>query len=153
MAAPKGNQFWKNIPYENIGRKRNFPEPKDLWEETQKYFEECDKNPFESEETTSTDKGKYSKKTKHKIPYTWEGLYVFLLVCNLDRYREKKEFVGIITHIGNIIRNQKFSGAASGLFNANLIARELGIKESVDINQTTRKAADELFPNEEELNG
>ena len=133
MAAPKGNQFWKLADPECIGKPRNFASPSYLWEKAKEYFEECDENPFEREETTTTDKGTYYKTYSHKIPYTWEGLYVFLGVCNIDRYKDIKEFVGIITHIGNVIRNRKFSGAAAGIFNSNIIARDLGLRDATDI--------------------
>jgi len=132
MAAPKGNQFWKLADPECFGRPSIFQTPEDLWKSAKEYFLECDENPIEVSEITTTDKGIYSKIKQHKVPYTWEGLYVFLGISNLDRYKEKKDFVGIISHIGNIIRNQKFTGAAAGIFNANIIARDLGLSEKTD---------------------
>jgi hypothetical protein len=132
MGATKGNQFWKLADPDKIGRPRIFDTPKDLWNCAVEYFTECDKNPIVVEETTTTAKGKFRKKTKHKVPYTWEGLYIFIEVCNLDHYKKNKEFSGILTHIGNIIRNQKYTGAAVGIFNANLIARDIGLKEKTE---------------------
>lgn len=132
MAAPKGNQFWKLADPECLGRPLNFKTPQDLWDRSKEYFAECDDNPLEVSEVTTTEKGMFSKIKLHKVPYTWEGLYVFLGISNLDRYKEKKEFVGIITHIGNVIRNQKFSGAAAGLFNSNIIARDLGLSDKTE---------------------
>lgn len=133
MAAPKGNQFWKLIKAEDIGRNMRFETPQMLWEGAQSYFKECDEMPIERKEKTSTDKGVFDKVYIHSIPYTWEGLYIFLGVCNLNHYKEKEAFSTIITHIGNIIRNQKFTGASIGIFNANIIARDLGLRDSSDI--------------------
>jgi hypothetical protein len=44
-----------------------------------------------------------------------------------------KDFSNVITRIRETIFNQKFEGAASGFFNANIIARDLGLKDSKDI--------------------
>ena len=132
MSAPKGNQFWKLADPECLGRPPIFDSPTTLWTKTKDYFQECDDNPLLKIETTSSEKGNYNKTIEHKIPYTWEGLYVFLGISHLDLYKERQEFIGIITHIGNIIRNQKYTGAAAGLFNANIIARDLGLKEHND---------------------
>lgn len=129
MAAPKGNQFWKNADPACLGRPMIFESPIQLWERAKEYFLECDDNPLIRTETIVSEKGTTKKEHIHKIPYTWEGLYVYLGVCNLEKYKKREDFVNIITHIGNIIRNQKFTGAAAGLFNANIIARDLGLKE------------------------
>lgn len=133
-----GNQFWKMADPECLGQPRNFPTPTDLWNKAKEYFQECDESPLTSQETTTTDKGVYDKVKQHKVPYTWQGLYVFLGVVSLKRYKEKNEYVPIITHIGNVIYNQKYTGAAAGLFNANIIARDLGLAESVKSEDITK---------------
>ena len=133
MAAPKGNQFWRNIDPKNIGRNPKFETPEELWNAAVEYFQHCDDNPIETKETF-TDPAKSTVKIHQlAVPYTWEGLYVFLGICNLNHYKTKEAFSTIITHIGNVIRNQKFSGAASGIFNANIIARDLGLTDKKDI--------------------
>lgn len=132
MPAPKGNQFWKLADPECLGRPCIFDSPETLWKQAKEYFQECDENPLLRTEVTTTDKGVFDKVYSHKIPYTWEGLYVFLGIENLDRYKKKEDFVGILSHIGNIIRNQKYVGAATGIFNANIIARDLGLRDHSD---------------------
>lgn len=142
MAAPKGNQFWKLADPECLGRPPMFETQSELWEKAKLYFQECDENPMQKDEVTTTEKGSYYKTINYKIPYTWEGLYVFLGVSNLDRYKKLEEFIGVTTHIDNVIRNQKYSGAAAGLFNANIIARDLGLvdkTENKNKNTTTTK--------------
>ena len=134
MAAPKGNQFWKNIDPKDIGRNKIFESPDDLWDKACGYFAECDGRPLLSREYTESAKGTFTKITEHAIPYTWEGLYVFISITTLDNYKADEEFLGIISHIGNIIRNQKFVGAAAGLFNSNIIARDLGLSDKREDN-------------------
>jgi hypothetical protein len=46
--------------------------------------------------------------------------------------KDSKDFMPIITRIKEIIYNQKFSGAAAGFFNANIIARDLGLSDKVN---------------------
>jgi len=44
------------------------------------------------------------------------------------------DFVGVTTRAEEVIYNQKFAGAAAGLLNANIIARDLGLSDKKDIN-------------------
>lgn len=133
MPAPKGNQYWKLIDPDNIGRDPEFSTPNDLWERCKEYFEWIDSTPIiETESTTSQGKTVTVKEKEHAKPYTWEGLYAYLGICNLDHYKKKKAFSGIISHISNIIYSNKFEGASAGLFNSNIIARDLGLKDSKD---------------------
>lgn len=131
MGAPKGNQFWKLRT--KHGRDKLFESPQVLWEEACKYFEWCDANPFNEIDY----KGKDATQVvlPKMRPYTWEGLEIFLNIDSLREYKTNesyKEFSQVITRIGKIIYSQKFSGAASGFFNPNIIARDLGLKEQTD---------------------
>jgi len=132
-AAPKGNKYWQLADPACLGKPRLFPTPTDLWNACKPYFEWVDENPIIKESTSTSAKGSYHNTEPLQRPYTWMGLFVFLGVCDLDRYRDKEEFAPIYTHIGNIIRNQKFEGATAGIFNANIIARDLGLKDHSDI--------------------
>ena len=154
MAAPIGNQFYKNVDPTKAGRPKKFKNPAELWKQCVKYFEQCDNNPIITHETTKGPKGNYEKEVKHRIPYTWQGLYVFLGVCNLDHYKNNDDFSGILNIISNVIYDQKLSGAAAGVFNANIIYRDLGLADhkSVDLNDQ-RKKVDELFPMDDEIEG
>lgn len=132
----KGNQLWRRVDPDKLGRPPRFKKPKELWEEAVQYFQHCEDNPIQTYETTSSHKGVYSKVVEHRVPYTWDGLCVYLNVCNLDHYKTKPEFSEVLTHIDKTIRNQKFSGAASGIFNANIIARDLGLVDKREDNVT-----------------
>ena len=43
------------------------------------------------------------------------------------------EYFGITTRIRDIIYDQKFTGAAAGLLESNIIARELGLVDKKDV--------------------
>ena len=138
MKFQKGNELWKLAdPFKNKGAK--FKTPAELWEKAVQYFEWCDNNIFTSEEETETPKGLIYKQTKHKRPYTWQGFYSFIGGNDLKAYRQKNEFNKIITHIGNIMFEQKFSGASAGIFNSSIISKELGLIEKKEVKQETTK--------------
>lgn len=126
----KGNQLWRNVDPKNLGNPK-YKTPQELWEDAVKYFDHCDENPIEVTETTTGDRNSVKIK-HHKIPYTWKGLYIFCSVKDLAHYKTKTEFSDIISVIGDIIYNQKFEGASSGLFNSNIIARDLGLIDRKD---------------------
>jgi len=132
-----GNQFWRNVPIEKLGRPSKYKTPDELWNDVRDYFDHCDKNPVTVEEEKSSMHGVAVTSNDLRIPYTWEGMFVFLSVCNLDHYKTKNEFSAILTHIENIIRNQKFVGASIGIFNHSIIARDLGLMESSKMDITT----------------
>jgi len=139
MPAPKGNQFWKNRS--KHGRDKLFATADLLWKAAIEYFQWCDENPLIAVEYNSKDA------IKCEVPkmraYTLSGLCVYL-DCNSAYFRtfkanlndENKDFYTVIARIEEIMDTQKFEGAASGLLNANIIARSLGLSEKVD-NTTT----------------
>lgn len=78
---------------------------------------------------------------------TISGLCRFLDIdqTTWGEYRKKPDFSPVVTRVEEIIRDQKFVGAAADLLNPNIIARDLGLRDglntehsgSVDINQLT----------------
>jgi hypothetical protein len=134
MAAPKGNKFWKNRS--EHGRDKIFSTPEMLWEAACEYFEWCDENPWLEQDWVGKDGDQVEK--RHPRPFTLTGLCVYL-DCGeetLRRYGKDdsyKDFWGIYTRVEQIIRTQKFEGAATGFFNANIIARDLGLTDKTDI--------------------
>lgn len=132
MGFEKGNQYWKLADPDFVGAPRIFETPKDLWEAVRPYFEWIDENPTITVQTTSSAKGTFTNVNELQRPYTWRGLFAFLGICNLERYKEKDEFAKTITHIENIIISQKFEGAASGIFNASIIGKDLGLVDKKD---------------------
>lgn len=124
----KGNQLWKIR--QNVGRPSIFKTPEDLWNNVIEYFQYIDDNPI-----LKTDfKGKDNEMVQYDLqrPYTWQGIYVFLGVNDLEHYKTKPDFSEILTRIRNIIYAQKFDGATVGIFNQLIIARDLGLTDRID---------------------
>lgn len=137
MAAPKGNSFWK-LATSKPGRKRVFASPAALRDTALEYFKSVDDNPLYEEkvfchagEITTYDVAK-------KRPYTISGMCVFMRITEdtWANYRIREEFLGVVKIIEGIIRTQKFDGATSGFFNPLIIARDLGLKDKQEINNT-----------------
>jgi len=63
-----------------------------------------------------------------------------LISSNIETFRRpqyirenKEDFLTVITRIEEIIYEQKFTGSASGFFNANIIARDLGLADKKEV--------------------
>ncbi len=134
-----GNQFWKLRS--KHGRDKLFKTPELLWEAACEYFKWCDENPWMKVDH----KGKDATQVQEPLirPYTLTGLFIYV-GCN-DRYfaqfkkalpENETDFSTVIRAIEQIIYNQKFTGAAVGAFNANIIARDLGLSDKRDLSSS-----------------
>lgn len=144
MAAPSGNQFWKLRS--KHGRNKLFESPDALWEAACDYFQWCEDNPLmEAEQARGTAKPYTDQETGETIfapnlielpkmrAFTWEGLELYLDIHSLRDYKvnpDYKDFSQVVTRIEKVIYTQKFTGAAAGFLNPNIIARDLGLKDS-----------------------
>lgn len=149
MSAPAGNQFWRQRA--KHGRDKIFADPQTLKEAIEEYFDLCDESPLHSlEQAKATQKQLPEDPNPGLIrmpllrPYTIGGLCTFLRVNTKyfndfkDGIRGKtdelsKGFSEVIAEAEDVIYNQKFTGAVVGLFNANLISRELGLADKREI--------------------
>jgi hypothetical protein len=148
MSAPKDNRYW--TMREKHGRDKDY-DSDTLWTKACEYFQWCDDNPWHKNDFV---RGGESAGTIVKLetarPYTLTGFCAFASISlrtfenysKVEDVPENQDFLRVCTHIREIIFTQKFEGAAVGAFNANLIARDLGLtdkqetKFSADINHT-----------------
>lgn len=138
MGAPKGNQFWKLRS--KHGRDKLFETPELLWEAACEYFQWCEENPL-LEEQGFAYQGVVTKEYFSKMrAFTMSGL-CFYLRCNEAYFRnfksqkrkDAKDFSTVIEEIEKVVYRQKFEGAAADLLNANIISRDLGLKDNTDV--------------------
>ena len=157
-AAPFGNQFWKLRS--KHGRDKIFKTPELMWEAACEYFEWVDTHPLEKKEIKSIEYGNASedsnKATPKEVktsqldrPYTISGVSLyfesnseylnqFKKGLDVEKNELDKDFSRVIRKIEEIIYTQKFEGATVGKFNANIIARDLGLKDKSEV-ATTEK--------------
>ena len=129
-----GNSFW--TMRSSHGRKKLFETPEDLVNSASDYFTWCDNNPWESTKEVQSDKGFMSEVKPTQRPYTKAGWYHFIGCSRTWLTNFKKtasdDFLSVIREIEVFIENQQWEGATVGVFNANIIARTLGLKDSQD---------------------
>ena len=134
MGAPKGNQFWK--ARSKHGRNKIIESAEALKEACEEYFQWVEDNPL-NEEKLFAYQGSVSKESCTKMrAMTIGGLCIFLDI-SLDtwigwRNDKDKDFLDIVKWADGVVREQKFAGAAADLLNSNIIARDLGLRDTHD---------------------
>jgi hypothetical protein len=133
MTAPKGNSFWK--ARSSHGRKPIFGSPEDLWTAAVEYFDWVEANPLYEDKLVTFQGAATHEPVAKMRAMTIGGLCIFLDISQQawSEYRTRQGFGEITSQIEQIIRNQKFTGAAADLLNANIIARDLGLADKQEL--------------------
>lgn len=128
-----GNRAWE--ARSSHGRNPIFASPDDLWDAVVQYFQWVEDNPLYEEKVFNGKDGIVRASIAKMRAMTISGLCIFLDIDRKtwDAYRERPDFIHIVTRAEEIIRDQKFSGAAADLLNANIIARDLGLADRTDL--------------------
>lgn len=142
MAAPQGNRFWELRS--SHGRDKLFETPQLLWEAACEYFLWCEDNPLIEIEVKIVDKEIEKVELPKMRPFTIHGLCSYL-GCSTSYFRafksqeraQKQDFITVIEQMEETLYNQKFSGAAAGFLNANIIARDLGLRDQSGVDHTS----------------
>lgn len=140
MAAPAGNRFWELRS--KHGRDKLFENPELMWEAACEYFQWCEDNPLKEQDFIGGKDVVEINRNKMR-PFTLEGLCLYL-DCTADYFRafqnkeraKKEDFIPVITKIKETIYNQKYTGAAAGFLNANLISRDLGLVDKKEVDNS-----------------
>ena len=143
--------------FENLrGRKARYS-PEDLAEEFKKYITDLDENQIEVETNyryqTSNDERRQQRRTqKYARPpkildfvTRWLGM-THQWWYSLPHGKRGADYEAVIERITQYCYDTKFDGAVVGLYNANIIARDLGLKENITV---SKHSADEHMSEEE----
>lgn len=133
MSAPEGNRFWEMRS--SHGRKPIFDDPDKLWDACVEYFAWVEDNPLQTSELVKF-QGEAKIATLPKMrAMTIDGLCIFLDVARKtwDNYRARKDYLPVVTRVEQVMRTQKFTGAAADLLNPNIIARDLGLADKSEL--------------------
>lgn len=148
MGAPKGNQFWKLRS--KHGRDRIIQDPETLAKASDEYFQWCIDNPIEVKDFKSTKHGIEEVYYSHPRVFTKEGLALF---CDVAQWRViaqltdvSEDFKQVVTRIEGIISNQKYTYAVIGVFNSNIVARDLGLADHKDITSEGKPITYNVLP-------
>lgn len=129
-----GNRAWE--ARSSHGPKPKFETPEQLWAACCEYFEWVEANPL-WEDGLVTFQGHATHEPVAKMhAMTIIGLCLFLDI-NRDTWFEwrksRADLSDVITRAEAVIYHQKFSGAAAGLLNPNIIARDLGLADKSEL--------------------
>lgn len=126
-------RLWEKV---KVGAPPAFSSPEEMWERAVEYFKWCEENAIEEHKAFSFQ----GEITKTELPrmraMTQAGLCTFLSIgkSTWHDYCNKPEFSDVTSAINDVMYEQKFSGAAAGMLNANIIARDLGLAERSESN-------------------
>ena len=135
-----GNQFWKartSVP----GVKRKYQDPEDLTTACEEYFQWVADNPLSAPETvTHQGKGDVFFSPRMRA-MTAQALCSFIGVTHRswmdwkqkDGKHYRADLSQVIAWAEAIIYQQKFEGASAGLLNANIIARDLKLRDGSEL--------------------
>lgn len=129
-----GNRAWE--ARSSHGRNPKFETAEQLWSACCEYFEWVENNPL-WEDRLVTFQGTASHEPVAKMrAMTTVGLCLFLDISR-DSWNtwktDRPDLSDIIARAEAVIYQQKFSGAAADLLNANIIARDLGLAEKSEL--------------------
>lgn len=132
-----GNQWWRLRS--KHGQDALFTDPKKLLEAAYEYFTHTDLRKWKKKDWVGKDAMEVIRETE--TPYTITGLCLYLGVSDTwwrnfkktEAYTNDSDFASVVSHIEKIIYTQKLEGAAVGAFNANIIARDLGLREKTEL--------------------
>lgn len=121
---------------------KNIETPIRLYELFEQYVSDCKENP-RKETFWNNRESKQCSIDKEK-PLTWDGFEVWLrknkILSKLDDYKANKdgryaEYADIIRAIDKEIYVDKYEGASVGIYQHNIIARDLGLSEKSEVDQ------------------
>jgi len=131
VAYQVGNKLWS--ARSSHGRNPIFKDPEQLWDACVEYFNWCEENPLLEEKIFHAN-GVITRDSVAKMrAMTISGLCLFIDICEKTwlNYKNNNDFLQVITRAEKTIYNQKFTGAAADLLNANIIARDLGLIDKI----------------------
>lgn len=114
--------------------------PEKLWELFSEFVEHEKSNPMFKVEYVGKEGGRVN--TPLQVPITFEAFECWLadkgIINDLGNYSSNlngayTDYLPIITRIKNNCFAQNFKGASVGLFNANIIARKLGLADKKEV--------------------
>lgn len=130
---PPGNRFWE--ARSSAGAKPKFADAASLEKACREYFQWVEDNPL-WEMKAFAFQGVVTQEPVAKMrAMTIGGMCIFLDITHQTwtQYRKRSDLSEVTAWAEGVIRDQKFGGAAADLLNANIIARDLGLKDNSEV--------------------
>ena len=129
--------LWQ-IAARSVGRPAVFESPQAMWDAALAYFKWAEDNPLMEAKAFSFQGSSWVESLPKMRAFTLDGFWLHsgMSKSSWYDYKEKDVFSEVITRIETSIREQKFTGAAADLLNPNIIARDLGLKDTTSNEHT-----------------
>lgn len=120
--------------------KKNIESPEKLYEHFLSYVKYCKENP--KKENFYSSKLDKQVSVDREVPITWNGFDIWLrknkILAKLEDYKANSqgrysEYSEIIRVIQKEIYEDKFAGATAGIYQHNIIARDLGLSDKKEL--------------------
>lgn len=131
-------ELWE-VAKQGVGKPPKFNSPEEMLGRAYEYFNWCKENTINAIKLFSSQGEVISGVEPKARAMTLDGLWIFLNISKSTwyNYKEKSEYLEVVNIIDSVIREQKFTGAAAGIFNPNIIARDLGLKDEIKTDHTS----------------
>lgn len=131
-------KLYDKITFNEEGRPRAFKTPSEMWDKALEYFQWCEENTIQEQKLFHNQGEVVTGNATHMRAMTQAGLCAFLNigVSTWHDYKKKAEYSEVTAAVEQVMYEQKFSGAAAGMLNANIIARDLGLAEKTETELT-----------------
>lgn len=133
MTFKAGNRSWE--ARSTHGRKPIFESPEQLWDACVQYFEWNEANPLWETKSYMYQGEPVQDQIPKMRAMTIAGLCIYLDISRQtwEDYKKRPDFIEVTTRADEVIRRQKFEGAAAEFLNANIIARDLGLADKSEL--------------------
>ena len=127
----KGQSLWRVAKM--YGKSRIFETPEELWQQCVRYFKWVEANGLEEEKLFNAKHGLRKGSVTHMRAMTVTGLSVFIGISDRtwrawsepENPMYNEALAPMVLRVEQIMREQKFTGAASGMLKGSIIARDL----------------------------
>lgn len=125
--------FWEASPH--TGRKPHYTDPQLMRSDALEYMQWVEDNPFIEVKPMIVAGEVEMVEVPRRRPSTLTGLQIFIGMSydSWREYRQKPIFSEVIKEVESWIYDSKFTGAASGFFKENIIARDLGLADKARV--------------------
>ena len=120
--------------------KKNIPTPEALYKYFERYKKYTKANP--KKENFYNNKEDKQVSVNREVPYTWNGFQIWLrhnlIIAKLEDYKVNtqgrySEYTEVVELIEHEIYQDKIQGATAGIYNANIVARDLGLRDKTEV--------------------
>jgi len=126
-----------SINFNKIGPPFKY-EPKELAQKIKEYYKEIDENPIEKRKVETSNKDTKETIEYIKRPYLLEGLcnYLDITLKTFKSWENNEQLLPLVTRARQTIYDNKLEGATAGVFNANIVALDLGMARKEEQQQS-----------------